>query len=433
MIEPGLYVGSVMHRRLRPRLHRFEYKVFWLLLDLDRLEETARALKLLSIDRFNLFSFYARDHADGRDGPLRSRVASLAAKAGFATGGPLTLFTMPRVLGYVFNPLSVYFCHDTLGRPTAIVWEVSSTFGERHSYVIGVDDPDARIHRQRCHKELHVSPLIGMEIEYRFRVAADGDLLSLGIADHDADGLLMSAALTARRRPLSDAELMKAFARIPFETLKVTAAIHWQALRLWRKGAVFIGAPPVRSKSIDRHSASVGEGAQSRGALCEAKADERKERGGRENIEFEQPLELIRRQLVKRRAREFLRGDECDEDESDEPARPPRFARPKGKRRDEPAGKKEEGGPGASAKHLGRHQTVENPDGRRRDARGERRPPGENGCRGIKRRSDQRNERRLEAAAHEPPDRERIEGLVGDHHPCDRDAGRGQRIEGAFR
>ena len=170
MIEPGLYVGSVMHRRSRPVRRRFEYRVFWLILDLDRLRETASGLRLMSLERFNLLSFYARDHADGRDGSLRDKITSLATAGGFAADGPMLLMTMPRVLGYVFNPISVFFCHDARNRMTAIVWEVSNTFGGRHSYVIGVDDPEASVLRQRCRKELHVSPFIGMEIDYHFRV-----------------------------------------------------------------------------------------------------------------------------------------------------------------------------------------------------------------------------------------------------------------------
>ena len=256
MIEPGLYVGSVMHRRSRPVRRRFEYRVFWLILDLDRLGETASALKLMSLERFNLLSFYARDHADGRDGSLRDKIASLATAAGFAADGRMLLMTMPRVMGYVFNPISVFFCHDARDRLTAIVWEVSNTFGGRHSYVIGVDDPDATVLRQRCRKELHVSPFIGMEIDYHFRVVRRGDRLTIGIADHDRDGLLMSAAMTAVRRPLSDRALLTAFARAPFETGKVTAAIYWEALRLWLKGARYLTGPAGDEKSIDRHSAS---------------------------------------------------------------------------------------------------------------------------------------------------------------------------------
>ena len=256
MIEPGLYVGSVMHRRSRPVRRRFEYRVFWLILDLDRLDETASALKLMSLERFNLLSFYARDHADGCDGSLRDKIASLATAAGFAADGRMLLMTMPRVMGYVFNPISVFFCHDARDRLTAIVWEVSNTFGGRHSYVIGVDDPDAAVLRQRCRKELHVSPFIGMEIDYHFRVVRRGDRLTIGIADHDRDGLLMSAAMTAVRRPLTDRALLAAFACVPFETAKVIAAIHWEALRLWLKGARYLTGPAGDEKSIDRHSAS---------------------------------------------------------------------------------------------------------------------------------------------------------------------------------
>jgi uncharacterized protein len=263
MIEAGLYVGSVMHRRLRPVQRRFEYRVFWLVLDLDRLRETSGVLKLFSLERFNLLSFYARDHADGRDGPLRDKVAALATAAGFPADGPMLLLTMPRVLGYVFNPISVFFCHDARDRLTALVWEVSNTFGGRHSYVIGVDDPNATAHRQRCRKALHVSPFICMDIEYRFRFAHRGDRLAIGIADHDRDGLLMAAAMTAERYPLTDRSLLAAFVRAPFETAKVTAAIHWEALRLWLKGARFRNGPAGDDKSIPRHSASAGLSASS--------------------------------------------------------------------------------------------------------------------------------------------------------------------------
>ncbi len=353
MIEPGLYVGAVMHRRQRPIRHRFEYRVFWLLLDLDSLRETASAVKLLSIDRFNLISFYARDHADGRDGSLRDKIAALATAAGFAADGPIRLLTMPRVLGYAFNPISVYFCHDARDRPTAIVWEVSNTFGERHSYVIGVDDPDANVQRQRCMKELHVSPFMGMEIEYRFRVVHRRNGLTIGIADYDRDGLLMSAALTAERRPLTDRALLAAFLRMPFETVKVTAAIHWEALRLWLKGARFTRGPAGSGKAIERHSASAqasarqvpaasAKGGAPRISLSrsgtpalspsrcagETEADEREERGGREHVEFKHPSQLIGRQGAEGCAAAQLNGDEGQKYQPDQAPGPPRLIRP---------------------------------------------------------------------------------------------------------
>jgi uncharacterized protein len=293
MIEPGLYVGSVMHRRFRPVRRRFEYRVFWLILDLDRLPEMTHGLKLMSVERFNLLSFHARDHADGRDGSLRHKVAALATAAGFVADGRMLLMTMPRVLGYVFNPISVFFCHDARDRLTAIVWEVSNTFGGRHSYVIGIGDADAMVQRQRCRKELHVSPFIGMDIEYRFRLVRRGGRLTIGIADHDRDGLLMSAAMTAERRPLTDRGLLAAFVRMPFETVKVTAAIHWEALQLWLKGARFLNGPPGGDKSIARHSASAAPSLSVHAR--ESEPDEGEQRGGSEDVEIEQPSELIGR------------------------------------------------------------------------------------------------------------------------------------------
>ena len=256
MIEPGLYIGAVMHRRARPIRRRFEYRAFWLVLDLDTIEQATRGLKLLSVGRFNLFSFSVRDHADGRDGNLRHKIAALAADAGCRADGPIRLMTMPRVLGYVFNPLSVYFCHDARGSLTAIVWEVSNTFGGRHSYAIGVDDPDAKVVRQHCRKQLHVSPFIDMDIEYHFRAVQSPDALSLGIVDYDRDGVLMTAAMSARRRPLTDRELLAAFARMPFSTMKVIAAIHWEAVRLWLKGVRYRRPPPDGGKPVALHSAS---------------------------------------------------------------------------------------------------------------------------------------------------------------------------------
>ena len=264
MIAPGLYVGDVMHRRLRPRRHAFRYSCFWFALDLDRLQETAKPLRLFSLDRFNLFSFRQRDHADGAGGDLALKIRGLVAQAGFDGSGPLTLLTMPRVLGFVFNPLSVYFCHAGDGAPSAIVWEVSNTFGERHSYVLGVEDGGDGIVRQRARKELHVSPFIDMRVEYSFRVVAREAAIALGIGDHDAEGVLITAALNARHRALDDRALAATFLRIPLATMKVVAAIHWEALRLWLKGAKFRRTPPGHDHPVAAHTASATPAAPGR-------------------------------------------------------------------------------------------------------------------------------------------------------------------------
>lgn len=235
---PGsaLYVGKVMHQRLRPRRHRLSYGMFSLLLDVDRVAELSRSLLFFSHNRFNLFSFHDGDHGDGSGKPLRAHVERQLERAGIGgVDGPILLLSMPRILGYAFNPLSVYFCHDRDGRTRAILYEVNNTFGQRHSYLIPVDEPD-RVIRQACTKDFYVSPFIGMAMDYAFRVAPPGETLALHITASDADGPLMIAAYSASRRQLTDSSLARAFLAFPLLTLKVVAGIHWEALRLWLKG-----------------------------------------------------------------------------------------------------------------------------------------------------------------------------------------------------
>jgi uncharacterized protein len=238
----ALYRGAVMHQRLRPKRHRLSYRAFWLLLDLDEIDPLDSGLRLFSRNRFNLFSFHDRDHGDGSWRPLRRQIDDYLAAAGVdLDGGPIRLLTMPRVLGYVFNPISIYYCHQADGRLAAVVYEVTSTFRVRHSYVIPVTGDGA--FRQVCGKALHVSPFIGMDIDYAFRGWAPADDLALAIDAADASGLLLSAVMTGRRAPLSDGAIAAAAASIPLLTLKVVAAIHWEALKLWLKGVSLAPRP----------------------------------------------------------------------------------------------------------------------------------------------------------------------------------------------
>jgi DUF1365 family protein len=250
MIEPGLYPGEVMHRRMTAPPHRFAYRTFWIAVDLD----APPKLRLFSLDRANLFSVNARDHADGTAGPLRAKIAAKAE--GIDVSGRMILLTMPRLFGFVFNPLSVYFCHDAAGVFSALAWEVSNTFGARHTYVIAAAPRDGIV-RQTCDKRLHVSPFLDMGMSYQFRVEARGDKLTLGIVDRGRDGPALAAALTATRRPMTDAALIGLALRAPFATLKIVAAIHWEALRLLLKGAKFHKTPPGAGPAIAAHASSV--------------------------------------------------------------------------------------------------------------------------------------------------------------------------------
>ncbi|ADZ70444.1 DUF1365 domain-containing protein [Polymorphum gilvum] len=244
--EPAtLYAGTVMHARMKPVAHRFSYKVFSLLLDLDRLDEAEAGCALFSVGRFNLAGFDPRDHGP-RDGtPLRAHVDALLRKAGLARAARVLLLAYPRILGYVFNPLSVYYAYDDAGTLTAVVYEVRNTFGDLHTYVapVRVGQLSAAGLRQEQDKTFHVSPFLDMDQRYRFRLLPPGRSLRIRILECDADGPVLAATFQGTARPMTDAALAAACARVPLLTLKVIAGIHWQAFKLWLKGVRFYPRP----------------------------------------------------------------------------------------------------------------------------------------------------------------------------------------------
>ena len=244
-----LYLGRVMHARFKPCTHRFVYRVFSLYLDIDRVGELAAKLKLFSAGRFNLFSFHAKDHGPQ---PLMIFAARLAAYGVALDGGAIRLLCFPRILGYVFNPLSVYFCHGPADDLRAVLYEVRNTFGQSHSYLVRV--PAGHVGgmplAQRAAKCFHVSPFLGLAGDYRFRLREPGETLSLAIRESDAEGEILLATHVGQRADLTDRALLSAFLRHPLMTLRIVLAIHWQALKLWRKGAVFHSLPPEPTSPV---------------------------------------------------------------------------------------------------------------------------------------------------------------------------------------
>jgi DUF1365 family protein len=231
----ALYSGRVMHRRLRPRLHQLRYRIFSLLLDLDEIDDLDRRLRLFSRNRANLVSFHDRDHGDGSGIPLRDQVEALVRAAGLDEPiGGIALLAMPRVLGFVFNPISLYFCHGRGGALIAILYEVRNTFGECHTYVMPVVGGQADV-RQECAKRFHVSPFLPMALTYAFRVRPPGKDVMVAINVRDGDGPLLIAVQRGERRELTDWTLARAVARQPLMTFKVVAGILWEAARLWGK------------------------------------------------------------------------------------------------------------------------------------------------------------------------------------------------------
>jgi DUF1365 family protein len=241
-----LYRGDVMHARLRPMSHRFVYRVLNLLIDLDRLDEAGRQSRLFSVNRRGLYSFHERDHGP-RDGTsLAAYVRSVAAGAGVdLNGGRILLLCYPRLLGYAFNPLSVYYGYDAAGRIALLIYEVRNTFGEHHSYVCPVrpGETTAAGIRQVRDKRFYVSPFIGMEMRYHFRLGPPGRDVKILILETGAQGPLLAATFKGQRCPLTSPHLFAAFLALPLVTLKVVGGIHYEAARLWLKGARLVPRP----------------------------------------------------------------------------------------------------------------------------------------------------------------------------------------------
>ena len=249
----ALYFGDVMHARLKPMGHRFSYRVMSLLIDLVRLIEADRQTPLFGVNRAALYSFRESDHGPRDGSSLRAYAQSCAAGHGIdLTGGRVLLLSYPRLLGYTFNPLSAYFCHTSDGALALIIYEVRNTFGDIHAYVLPVrpgEHSEAGI-RQQQDKLFYVSPFLEMPLRYHFRVSPPGHSVRLRILETDADGPILAATFNGRRRALTTAALIRSFLALPMVTFKIMAAIHWEALRLWIKGARLVPRPPPDANTI---------------------------------------------------------------------------------------------------------------------------------------------------------------------------------------
>jgi len=246
--------GVIVHRRLRPREHAFRYKAAYLCLALGDLERAAG--RWLRLERPGVVSFRRSDHG-GRDGSdLGEWLNRLLAQYGLADicdGEPM-LMTLPRLLGYVFNPVSFWFCRDKAGALRAVLCEVNNTFGESHCYLVHHDDrrpvePDQWLDGR---KAFHVSPFLPIEGAYRFRFRLEDQRVHVDVNYHDAGGLMLATSVGGRREPLTDGAVLRRFLANPAMTLGVVARIHWQAVRLWRKRARFHRKPAPPAQFVSR-------------------------------------------------------------------------------------------------------------------------------------------------------------------------------------
>ena len=249
-----VYAGRVTHHRFAPKDHRLAYSVFYMLFDLDELAALDGRLRWFSLGRFNFLSFHEADHLGGGREPLRARVAELVARAGVAEPlGAVRLLCMPRMFGHVFNPLSVYFCHDAAGRLACMVYEVNNTFGERHCYVIPLAtpvSPDGAAIRQSCEKAFYVSPFLDMGLVYDFTISPPGEAVSIAVDARDGGRPMIATCFSGARRALTDRILLRLVATHPLLTLKVVAGIHWEALRIALKGVKLRARPPAPREAV---------------------------------------------------------------------------------------------------------------------------------------------------------------------------------------
>ncbi len=231
----AIYVGDVVHKRARPKRHALRYRVFSMLVDLDRLDALHQELRFFSLNRFNLVSLFASDFGP-RDGTsIAGFIRSKAAAAGVHDIARVRMLAYPRLLGFAFNPITVYYCDDAAGVTRFMAYEVSNTFGEHHFYDARVDDPGAEIHHD-AKKVFFVSPFNTLEGNYRFAIRPPREQVFIGITLSTEEGGILTAYFEGDRRQLTDRTLLKLLLAYPFMTAKVVVGIHWEALLLWLKG-----------------------------------------------------------------------------------------------------------------------------------------------------------------------------------------------------
>ena len=240
MTNSCIYDGSVIHKRFKPKEHFFKYKVFSLLIDLSELNELNDKLKFFSLNRFNLISFYEKDHGDRDGSSLFSWVKLNLSINNISTENiKIKLLCYPRILGYVFNPLSIFFIYDKNETLISILYEVKNTFGEQHTYVFRVEDKNKLI-QNNCSKKFHVSPFIEMDCNYFFRILNPGENLYVKIDQYDQEGKILFASQDGKRTDLTSKNLISSYLRHPLMTFKIISAIHFEAFKLWIKGIKFV-------------------------------------------------------------------------------------------------------------------------------------------------------------------------------------------------
>ena len=235
----SIYNGTVIHKRFKPKMHFFKYKVFSLLIDLSELDILDKRINFFSYNKFNLISFFDKDHGERNGSSLIKWVKKNLTDNQIDTEHiRIKLLCYPRILGYVFNPLSIFYVYNNDEKLISILYEVKNTFGEQHTYIFKVENDNLLQHN--CVKKFHVSPFIEMNCNYFFRLLKPGEKLSVIIDQYHENEKILYASQDGKRENFNSKELLNSYLKHPLMTFKIISAIHFEAFKLWTKGIKFI-------------------------------------------------------------------------------------------------------------------------------------------------------------------------------------------------
>ena len=232
-----IYNGTVKHQRFKPITHSLNYKTFSLLIDLDEIENLTKDISIFSLNKFNVFSFYNIDHGTRDGSSVKEWVQKNIKKFNISNNiTKIKLLCYPRIFGYVFNPLSIFYCYEN-NRLKAIFYEVKNTFNEQHTYIFKIKN-DEKI-EQKCKKKFYVSPFMDMETYYNFKLLSPKEKLSIFIKQTNGEETILTATQTGDKKEFSFKQLLFNFFKYPLMTIKIISSIHYEAFFLWKKGAVY--------------------------------------------------------------------------------------------------------------------------------------------------------------------------------------------------
>ena len=232
-----IYNGTITHQRFKPVKHSLKYKTFSLLIDLDEIKSLDKNISIFSLNKFNIFSFYTKDHGERDGSSIKEWVLKTVKKFNISNNiTKIKLLCYPRIFGYVFNPLSIFYCYEK-NNLRAIFYEVKNTFNEQHTYIFKIKN-NKNI-EQKCKKKFYVSPFMDMETYYNFRLLNPKEKLSVFIKQTDKKEIILTATQTGDRKEFSFKQLMVNFFKYPLMTIKIIGSIHYEALLLWKKGAIY--------------------------------------------------------------------------------------------------------------------------------------------------------------------------------------------------